>query len=197
MTPYRQVRADFDCDTIVVYQAYSPSIAHRAVARGKFVAPFSFDRKTWIKPSFLWMMERSNWGRKSNQEAILAVRITRKGWEEALTLAVLTHPDESVYADVDDWHRKSSEALVQVQWDPERSIRGGKLEYRAIQVGLSRHIVRRYVDDWIVGIDDVTPRVRKMASMIAKGDVDKAKALLPKERPYPLPHDIARLIGAS
>jgi len=148
MTPCRQIRADFDRDTIVVYQTYSPSIGKRAVTRGKFVSPFSFDRMTWIKPSFLWMMERCNWGRKANQECVLAVRITRHGWEEALTLAVLTHPDESVYADVDDWHRKSSEALVQVQWDPERSIRGGKLEYRAIQVGLSRHIVRRYVDDW-------------------------------------------------
>ena len=34
---------------------------------------------TWIKPSFLWMMERSNWGRKSGQECVLAVRITRAG----------------------------------------------------------------------------------------------------------------------
>jgi hypothetical protein len=197
MTPYRQIRANFHGDTIVVYQAYSPSIAGPAIAADKFVTPFSFDRMTWIKPSFLWMMERSNWGRKSNQECILAVRITRTGWEEALTSAVLTHPDESVYSDIDDWRRRTSEALVQVQWDPERSIRGGKLEYRAIQVGLSRHIVRRYVDEWIVGIEDVTPRVRKMASMIASGDVDKAKALLPRERPYPLHDDIARTIGAS
>src|SRR3569833_1765986 len=102
MTPYRQVRAHFDKDTIVVYQAYSPTIANRAVTRGTFVAPFSFDRMTWIQPTFLWMMERSNWGRKSIQEAILAVRITRIVWEEALTSAVLTHPYESVYADVDE-----------------------------------------------------------------------------------------------
>ena len=197
MTPYRQIRADFDRDTIVVYQAYSPSIGVPAAAAGKFVPPFSMNRMTWIKPSFLWMMERSNWARKSNQECVLAVRITRRGWEEALTSAVLTHPDESVYTDVDDWRRRSSEALVQVQWDPERSIRGGKLEYRSIQVGLSRHIVERYVDEWIVGIDDMTPRVRKMASMIAEGDVDKAKVLLPKERPYPLTPEIGRLIGAS
>jgi hypothetical protein len=57
--------------------------------------------------------------------------------------------------------------------------------------------VRRYVDEWIVGIEDMTPRVRKMASMIAAGDVDKAKALLPRERPYPIDHRIARIIGAS
>src|SRR3569833_1514663 len=102
MTPYRQVRAHFDKDTIVVYQAYSPTIAKRADTRGTFVAPFSFDRMTWIKPSFLWMMERANWGRKPILEAILGVRSTLIGWEDAVTSAVLTHPDESVYADVDE-----------------------------------------------------------------------------------------------
>ena len=45
---------------------------------------------TWIKPSFLWLMERSNWGAKAGQEHTLAVRITRAGWEEALAQGVLT-----------------------------------------------------------------------------------------------------------
>ncbi len=87
-----EIRADFDRDTIVVYQAFPRPIAEAALQHGTFVAPFSFSRMTWIKPSFLWLMERSNWGRKSGQEHILAVRMTRKGWEEALSLAVLTHP---------------------------------------------------------------------------------------------------------
>ena len=44
MQPLRQIRADFDTDTIVVYQAFAPAIAHAAVSAGRFVAPFSFTR---------------------------------------------------------------------------------------------------------------------------------------------------------
>ena len=51
MTPLRQIRADFDRDTIVMYQAFGPRIADPALAAGRFVAPFSFTRLTWIKPS--------------------------------------------------------------------------------------------------------------------------------------------------
>lgn len=195
MTQYREIRADFDRDTIVVYQAFSPTIGKPAVEAGRFVPPFSLGRMTWIKPSFLWMMERSNWGRKPNQECVLAVRITRKGWEEALAAGVLTHPDERVYANVDEWRRQSAAALVQIQWDPERSIRGGKLDHRSIQVGLGRGIVSRYVDEWTVGIVDMTPLVRKLASMIEIGEVSKAAALLPVERIYPLPIETGRRIG--
>lgn len=57
MPPQRQVRADYDARTIVVYQAYSPAIAGLAVQAQRFVPPFSFRRMTWIKPSFLWGAE--------------------------------------------------------------------------------------------------------------------------------------------
>jgi hypothetical protein len=77
----REIRADYDRNTIVIYQAYPPTIADAAVSAGRFVSPFSFYRMTWVKPSFLWLMHRSNWGRKSGQERILAVRMTRVGWE--------------------------------------------------------------------------------------------------------------------
>lgn len=52
----RQIRANHTTDTITVYQAYPPQIALPALSAGRFVAPFSRERMTWIKPSFLWMM---------------------------------------------------------------------------------------------------------------------------------------------
>lgn len=116
---------------------------------------------TWIKPSFLWMMERSNWGLKSGQEYILGVRITRRGWEEALSHAVLTSFEPAVHGTHDNWREQFERALVHVQWDPERTIRGASLHYGSIQVGLSRHIIERYVNEWIVSITDYTPLVRK------------------------------------
>src|SRR5690349_11801607 len=100
----RQIRATYDATTITVYQAYSPAVADAALAAGRFVAPFSFTRMTWIKPSLLWLMHRSNWARKPAQERILAVRITRAGWEQALAQAVLTAPESAMYGTAAAWN---------------------------------------------------------------------------------------------
>src|SRR5579859_4152585 len=100
-----EIRADYDAATITVYQAYGDPIADAAVAANRFVPPFSLNRMTWIKPSFLWLMERSDWGRKPGQERILAVRITRDGWESALSQAVLTGYERGVHADRPDWRQ--------------------------------------------------------------------------------------------
>jgi hypothetical protein len=192
-----EIRAEYDRDSIVVYQAYAEAIAGPAVQHQRFVPPFSLNRMTWIKPSFLWLMERSNWGQKPGQEQILAVRIRRSGWEEALSKAVLTHPDPEVYQDSDDWRRQFDQAVVLVQWDPERSLRGESLAHRSIQVGLSRHIIERYVHEWTLQIQDYTPLVRKLYRMIQTGNAAKANGLLPKERVYPLDPEIGRRIGMT
>lgn len=179
-----EIRADYDRDTIAVYQAYSPDIADAALEAGRFVPPFSFHCMTWIKPSFLWLMHRSNWGRKRSQERILRVRIKRSGWEKALSLACLTSFAPGVFASPDEWAREFASAHVHLQWDPERSLRGAGLPYNSIQVGLSWHIIREYVDDWITRIEDVTPLVRKIYTMLQSGQADKARRLLPPERVY-------------
>lgn len=192
-----EIRADFDRTSIVVYQAYRPEIAAPAVENGGFVPPFSRTRMTWIKPSFLWLMARSNWARKAGQEMVLAVRITRAGWEDALSQAVLTHADHRVYRGREDWRARFARARVHVQWDPERTLRGGKLDHRSIQVGLSRHVIDSYVDEWVVDIQDLTPLVRKIHRLVTDGDVSKAKRLLPPDRPYPLDPAIAARVGAD
>jgi hypothetical protein len=193
----REIRADYDANSIVVYQAYSPSIAVPALAAQRFVPPFSLGRMTWIKPSFLWMMERCGWAQKSGQERVLAVRITRKGWEEALSLGVLTTAEPYVYPSYAIWQEQMASALVNIQWDPERSLRGSSLPTKSIQVGLSRHIIQRYVEEWTIAIEDYTPRVRKMATLLRTGKESQAKALLPSERVYPLSTELKKRIGAS
>jgi hypothetical protein len=191
MTRLHEVRADFDRETIVVYQAYRNTIADAALAAGKFVAPFSFGRMTWIKPSFLWLMERSNWGRKSDQERILAIRIHRSGWDKALSEAVLTSFVPRVHHTFAEWQTQFELTRVHVQWDPERSIRGKTLEYRSIQVGLSRKIINEYVDDWIVELKDVTPLVHKIRRLCDEGHVQRAKDLLPDEKNYQMAESTA------
>ncbi|MCC9704670.1 DUF4291 domain-containing protein [Streptomyces sp. MNU76] len=175
-SPY-EIRADYDARTIVVYQAYAPAIADAALRAGRFVEPFSFRRMTWIKPSFLWLMHRSNWAGKSGQERVLAVRITRERWEEALSRAVLTTADPAAVA----------RAAVHVQWDPERSARGAALNHYSIQVGIGRHLIRTFTDEWVVGLTDLTPRVHKAAALVRSGQTAKAQRLFPAEHVYPLP----------
>ena len=99
-----------------------------------------------IKPSFLWLMHRSNWGSKSGQERTLAVTITRAGWEEALGKGVLTSYEPKAFRSREDWDRQFQASGVHIQWDPERSLRGAALDHFSIQVGLSRHVIRDFVE---------------------------------------------------
>ncbi|WP_405790601.1 DUF4291 domain-containing protein [Streptomyces sp. NBC_01367] len=180
MTPQYQIRADYDARTIVVYQAYSSAIADAALRAGRFVPPFSFQRMTWIKPSFLWLMHRSNWARKPGQERVLAVRMTREGWEQALSQAVRTTSDPKAVA----------RAAVHLQWDPERSVRGAALNHYSIQVGIGRHLIRTFAEDWVVGITDFTPQVRKAATLVRNGRAAQAQRFLPAERVYPMSRSV-------
>jgi hypothetical protein len=195
MVGQRVIRADYDDRSIIVYQAYRYEIATAAVAAGRFVAPFSLNRMTWIKPSFLWMMERCGWASKPGQERVLAIRISRAGWEEALSQATLTTYEPQVAGDYDAWRRALETAPVRVQWDPERNLRGQPQERRAIQVGLGRQTVARYVDEWTLGIEDITPRVRSLRHLLESGGASEAQRRLPHERLYPVSAALARRLG--
>ena len=191
-TPFRQVRADFDDETVVVYQAYPREIAEPALAAQRFVAPFSRTRMTWIKPSFLWMMYRCGWATKPGQERVLAVRITRSGFEEALSRSALSHFDAAVHPDHEAWQQSLASSPVRIQWDPERDAALAPLPWRSLQVGLGAPVVPDYVDRWTVAIEDVTPRAARLRELPAQERTD-----LPVERPYPLPEPVASTIGAS
>ncbi|MCU0687075.1 MAG: DUF4291 domain-containing protein [Polyangiaceae bacterium] len=197
MPAAREIRADFDRDTIVVYQAYNHAIADAALARGRFAPPFSLGRMTWVKPSFLWLMGRSHWGSKSGQERTLAVRLKRSGWERALALAVPTDPLALGYPSDEAWRRSFEGAAVHVQWDTERSLQGKGLPYYSIQIGLGRAVIEEYVEEWVVSIVDESERVRKARALVTTGRADAARRLLPPEALYPLSAELARRIGAT
>ncbi|GAA3447692.1 DUF4291 domain-containing protein [Planomonospora venezuelensis] len=194
-TPYRQIRAVYTEETITVYQAYDPDIAGPAVAAQRFVPPFKRERMTWIKPSFLWMMYRCGWAAKPGQARVLAVEIARDGFEWALAHSCPSHHGRDAGpADRAAWAERLRRSPVRVQWDPERDLGLNPLPYRSIQIGLSREAVHRYADEWTVSITDVTDRVRDVHAAVRSGD--RAAALLPEERPYPLPPALADAVGA-
>ncbi|MFG3422695.1 DUF4291 domain-containing protein [Micromonospora sp. NPDC049460] len=195
--PAHQIRADFTADTVTVYQAYPPEIARAALAAGRFVPPFKRERMTWIKPSFRWMMYRCGWATKPGQERVLAVEITRSGFEWALAHSCLSSFDRDRYPDRETWSRRLRASPVRVQWDPERSLRLAPLPHRSLQVGLAGEAVRRYVDEWLVALTDMTPTAHSVRAALDAGDDSAAEALLPPERPYPLPSDVAAVVGAT
>ena len=172
---YKTIRATFDKDTIIVYQAFNDKIADEAIELQKFGNEFSFHRMTWIKPSFLWLMERSNWANKPNQNRILEIHITRKFWDKCLELAVDTDTSKS------DGNVKDAQILV--QWDPERTLRGAKLNIRSIQIGVSRQMIHQYNEN-IEKIVDLTEKVKKMYLLNSNGKFDKSTQLLPKIKEY-------------
>lgn len=181
-----EIRANYDRDTIVIYQAYSDNIADVALKLQRFASPFSFHRMTWIKPSFLWLMHRSNWGQKAHQQRTLAVHISRAGWEKALSLGTLTHPERSVFPNASVWETEFANSPVHIQWDTERSLRGAGLNHFSIQVGIGRQMIQEYVDQWIVRIEDLTTTVSKIRDLLKSGDEKNAKRHLPSERVYPI-----------
>jgi Domain of unknown function (DUF4291) len=193
----RQVRATFTDQAITVYQAYSPQIADAAVAAGTFVAPFKRGRMTWIKPSFLWMMYRSGWATEPGQERILAIQITREGFEWALAHAALSHYEANTYGSEQRWVEQKLTSPVRIQWDPERSVTLAPLSHRAIQVGLGGQAVDRYLDHWITAITDITQAAAQIHRHVAEGNLDAALAALPEERPYPLADNLRAIVGAS
>lgn len=197
MAQLQEIRANYDRDTIMVYQAYNKQITLPAIAKQKFVAPFSFNRMTWIKPSYLWLMERSQWGLKSNQEYILAIHIKRSFWDKALSLGILTHPEKSIYGSGQQWEKLFNDAPVHIQWDPERSLRGAKLTHSSIQVGISRFLIEEYNNEAIVSIEDMTALTRKIYSLRQQGKTANAKQLLPNERLYPIDKQVGKNIGIS
>lgn len=193
---FRQVRATYTEDTITVYQAYPPAIAQEALELGRFGPAFSRTRMTWIKPSFLWMMYRCGFATKPGQEHVLAVRISRTGFEWALRHAGLSHYDRTVHADKQAW-LATRNTPVRVQWDPERDLHTRPLQHRSLQIGLSGPAVTRYADHWITSISDVTDLARATGTLVSANRLDEAARLLPAERPYPLPSDVAAQVGAT
>ncbi|MFJ3377744.1 DUF4291 domain-containing protein [Pseudomonas sp. NPDC086112] len=184
ITPLRQIRGLYDDKTIRVYQAYSDAIADAALTLGTFASPpFKMERMTWIKPSFLWMMYRAGWGLKeAGQSRILAIDISREGFEWALAHSCPSHPDELMSKE--EWLNVKENTPVRIQWDPERDLYLQPQTHRAIQIGLSRQAVELYVNEWIQNITDITSLAHNIHDLVLDNKIEKARKMLPLEKTY-------------
>jgi len=178
----KYIRAVYDENSITIYQAYNQLIASSAIRYQTFMSPpFKKDRMTWIKPSFLWMMYRSGWATKENQESILQIKIKREGFEWALDNSCLSHFDKNIYISNDSWRNLLIKSPVRIQWDPEKNILMQSMNYKTIQIGLSNEALDKYIGEWLIDIKDVTAKCKYIYQLIIDGKIDQAKELIPKE----------------
>lgn len=190
----RHILAAYDDQRVVVYQAYRPEIGHFAAEHGYFGGPFSLSRMSWVKPNFLWMMYRSGWGTKENQEVVLAVSLRRDAFDEILGAAVHSSFAPDVYPSREAWQTAVKSSEVRLQWDPDHAPGGAKLERRAVQLGLRGEALARYAREWIVDIEDVSPFVRAQREHI--GDPETLET--PVERVYPVADaEVAARLGIA
>ncbi|MHA1377122.1 MAG: DUF4291 domain-containing protein [Candidatus Helarchaeota archaeon] len=178
----KHILAQYDQESIVVYQAYGHLIGDFATKHGYFGGSFKLNRMSWIKPNFLWMMYRSGWGTKEGQEVVLAIRIKRSSFESILEQAVHSTFIPEIYKTKENWKRLTKESEVRLQWDPDHDPSGKPLARRVIQLGLKGTVLKKYSKEWIIKIINISNFVKHQFQTVKKGDY--SKLIIPKERVY-------------
>ncbi len=180
----KPILAQYDAQSVIVYQAYRPSIGRFAVEHGYFGGEFSVNRMSWIKPNFLWMMYRSGWGTKDGQDVVLAVRLKRSAFDEMLAQAVHSTFQLDVYPTQREWKQTLSNSSVRLQWDPDHDPAGANLARRAIQLGLRGEVLANYARAWILEIQDISAFVRAQHQHVLAND--RIQLMTPREHVYPV-----------
>jgi hypothetical protein len=192
----RHILAHFDEETIVLYQAYRPSIGRWAVEHGRLGGPdFSYARMSWVKPNFLWMMYRSGWGTKPDQETTLGLRVRRPFFDRLLEAAVESTFGSGHHTNVEAWKDAVARSEVRLQWDPDHDPSGARQERRAIQLGLRGTALAELGERELVEVLDLSAVVAAQRQHVQGRRLDLLET--PLERVY-LPEDEAlrrRLLG--
>jgi hypothetical protein len=170
-------------EQIVVYQAYNPAIASYAVANQVLGgSAYSYNRMSWIKPSFLWMMYRCGWAAKENQKNVLALWINKSVLEEILENAVFSSYHAKYYLNEDAWKNELARKTVRLQWDPDHDPYGNKITRRAIQLGLKGSVLEKFGKQQINKIEDITDFVRAQKQHLDNKQLHLLE--VPVERPW-------------
>ena len=127
---------------------------------------YSFSRMTWIKPNFLWMMYRAGWASKVNQERILAIRMSKFGFFQLLEQGVYSSFKSNKYSNYEAWKNALANSDVRIQWDPDHGPNGEKLERRAIQIGIKNEALKRFNEQYLVEIQDITDFVKTQKELL-------------------------------
>jgi len=176
------IKAEYDTEGIYVYQAFCEDIANKAVENQTFKnSGFKPDRMTWIKPSFGWMLYRSGYGTKPNQNRVLKIKLSHETFCKILSSCR------------NKGHIGGSNARV--QWDPDRDIWSPehkkhiprKMQTKAIQIGVKGPMSEFYTSN-ILEIKDVTDIAHAIGSAHKQKkyseEMNKIKHIIAEEKIY-------------
>lgn len=184
-------------EQIVVYQAYNRQIADYAIKNQAFGGSnYSYNRMSWIKPNFLWMMYRCGWASKENQERVLAISISKIDFESILKEATFSSFNPAYYSSHEQWKNEIKEKEVRLQWDPDHDPFGNKLTRRAIQVGMKGNVLKNFGQRQIMVIEDITEFVKEQKVLVDSNQLDKL--LIPIENVFkPTEETLCKRLGVE
>lgn len=111
-------------------------------------------------------MHRSGWARKSNQEQILGIWISKTDFIEILKNSVHSSFKENVYKTKEKWQKELKSKEVRLQWDPDHDLHEQKQNRKAIQLGLKNKVLKKFNDEMITEIVDMTDFVVEQRKLL-------------------------------
>jgi hypothetical protein len=143
------------------------------------------------------MMYRSGYSTKdARQSHILALKMTHKNFRNLLGEAVVCHGATLT--------KEERERPVRVQWDPERGPGLELLKHRSIQIGIGEKLSRKWAEEWIESIEDVTERALELKNlkeeldekgeMMLEEELLRERGLLPLEREYEVSEHLRKIL---
>lgn len=161
-------------DLVCVYQAFNPKIAAYAVLNQQFGgSEYSFERMSWIKPNFLWMMYRAGWAQKEHQQRILAIWIPLEKLKFCIDNAVESSFNAEKYASKEEWQLALKKSEIRLQWDPDHNPYGAKEARRAVQLGLKGRMLKDFATEWVKQIEDITPFVHEQFQNVSEDKISQ------------------------
>jgi len=184
-------------DNILVYQAYRNSIADYAVKHQHFGGKdYSYERMSWIKPNFLWMMYRCGWASKPGQERVLGIWLKKSDFDIILENSVHSSYQQDIYETHENWKATLTTKSVRLQWDPDHDPFGAKQERKAIQLGIKGDLLHAFGKEMILKIEEVSDFVLEQGKIVQSGNLDELR--VPTESVYvPQNEPIQKSIGLT
>lgn len=85
--------------------------------------------------------------------------MTHANFRKLLSQSIVVHNGEKLTA-------KQREKPIRIQWDPERDPGLNVLPYRSIQIGIGPDISRKWAEEWVDRIEDVTEKARDLKRLL-------------------------------
>jgi len=176
----QHILAQYDEDSVVVYQAFNEKIANFAVENQFFGGDdYSTTRMTWIKTNFLWMQYRSNWSSKSNQTNTLAIWVKRSFFDKVLGMSLEKKKDDEI--------EKKRGSSVRLQWDPDHLPNGENcIGRKALQIGVKGDILNGFLmaNGDILHIEDISEFIHQQYNFVKGKQYPFKDLMMPFEREY-------------